>query len=48
MLKNGEGFETDKKEAILYYKMSIDKGNSRAMYNYVFMLENGDCIPINK
>lgn len=35
------------KEAIKYYKMAIDKGNSAAMNNYAYMLKHGEEVPIN-
>lgn len=45
-LRNGSDVEVDKKEVIKYYKMEIDHGNSDAMYNYSWMLNNGEGVPI--
>lgn len=37
-----------KNEAIKYYKILANKGNTTAMYNYANMLNFGNGIPENK
>ena len=41
MLKKGDDVPVDKKEAIRLYKISVDKGNHFAMYNYANILSRG-------
>ena len=48
MLFNGKGTLVDKTEAARYFKMSADKGDIDAMYNYGWMLSKGDGIPVDK
>ncbi|KAK8895332.1 hypothetical protein M9Y10_023792 [Tritrichomonas musculus] len=48
LLQKGDGIAMNKREAIRYYKMAIDKGSVNAMYNYGLMLVNGDGIAVNK
>lgn len=37
-----------KEDAVKFYKIAIEKGNKYAMYNYAYMLANGDGIEQNK
>jgi hypothetical protein len=44
---NGIGVEQNYSEAIKYYKMAIEKGEERAMYNLGYMYENGKGVERN-
>jgi TPR repeat protein len=46
-LKNGEGIPQNLSEAVKYYKLSADLGNSTAMNNYADCLKNGQGIDQN-
>lgn len=48
MIEYGNGIQKDPREAIKYYKMAINKGNSEVMFNYAVMLDNGNGIPEDK
>lgn len=47
MLKKGYGIPKNPSEAVRYYKMAADKGNSNAMKNYANMLKRGEGIRKN-
>lgn len=38
---DGKGVPRDKKEAARLFKMASERGDSAAMYNYAYILENG-------
>lgn len=42
MLSHGDGIPVDKREALRYYKISTEKGDSNAMNNYGYMLDHGN------
>lgn len=48
ILSDGDFVETDKKEALKYFKKSADLGNVHSMFSYAFMLSKGDGIQANK
>ena len=48
MLEFGEGTPINIEEAVKYYKMAIENGNTDAMNHYGKMLENGEGIPVDK
>ena len=48
MLKDGEGIQINKKEAIQYLQKAIKKGHPNSMILFSKMLENGEGIEMNK
>ena len=48
MLYIVDGIEPNKEEAARYFKLSVDKDNTKSMLYYAFMLYEGEGISKNK